>query len=282
MTHLRTRLFSALCPERALTWCVAQAARCPWSWFKNRLINTFARRYHISMDEALFSEASAYPTFQDFFSRALKPGARTVAPGACLNAPCDGTVSALGFLRQGILLQAKGQSYALSALLGERSHTWPDGTPYMTAYLSPGDYHRVHAPCAARLVRSRFIPGRLCSVQPAAQEAIPGLYANNERLVLFFDTKHGPMVVVMVGALIVGQLWTTWSGALREKKVSTWEHDLAFERGAELGRFLMGSTVITLGPQNLIWDPALQVGNTLKLGQDLGAMPDPKETPTPQ
>ena len=269
-------------PKRALTFLAGIAAEIRWPWFKNYLIQWFAAKYRVNLSEAACQNLEEFPNFQAFFTRALKPGVRTIARGNAIASPCDGVLSQLGRVQAGQLIQAKGQEYSLSQLLGE-THPTLEGGVYMTIYLSPKDYHRIHLPIAGRLTRMRYIPGLLHSVQPFTQAHIPNLFARNERLVMFFDTAAGPISVVMVGAVIVGQIWVPWLGPVRCPRSTEFDYAQRDEQGFnfkkvdEIGRFLLGSTVILVLPGEAQWIDGLDAGASLELGRAIGVMPEGSE-----
>jgi phosphatidylserine decarboxylase len=273
----------ALLPHRLLSRLVRALARCRIRPVKNLLISAFMHRFAIDLTDAETGTATDYPDFNSFFTRALKPGTRPLpeAPAA-IACPVDGFVSQAGRLDQDRILQAKGHDYSLTRLLGddpERAAPFLGGD-FATLYLSPRDYHRIHMPLGGRLVETVYIPGRLYSVAPHTTRAIPGLFARNERLACLFETGNGPMAVVMVGAIFVSCMETVWGGVanpgMRPGLLSQ-RHDLpgmavvALARGAEMGRFNMGSTVIVLfGPGQACWDGTVQTGEPVKMGSTLG------------
>jgi len=243
------RLFYGALPQRLLSRFGGRVARLRAGWLTTAFIRWFVRHYGVDLTEAESADASAYPSFQAFFTRSLRDGVRGW-PGeaGAVASPVDGAVSAGGPVRDGTLLQAKGVTYSLGRLLDADPDPY-DGGQYLTLYLRPHDYHRVHAPLDARLVAARYCPGRLWPVRPWAVESVPGLFAGNERLVLDFETGAGPMALVMVGALMVGSLETVVTGPVRRgrREPSRWnlsEAPRAFARGEEIGRFNFGSTVI--------------------------------------
>lgn len=256
------------------------------------MVRRFIRKYQVNMNEAAQPNPAAYATFNDFFTRALKPGARPLAhaPWVC---PVDGAVSQLGPIHQGQIFQAKGHAYAAQELLtcsATEAQQWANGT-FATIYLSPRDYHRIHMPCAGRLLRMTLVPGLLHSVNPATAARVPALFARNERLITWWQTAHGPMVLVLVGATIVGSMATTWHGvvnAQRDGQVHTWDYSdqsIELAQGDEMGRFMLGSTVVLLWPaQTLQLTPAMQPKATVRMGQVLGLLShDAPATPhTPQ
>jgi phosphatidylserine decarboxylase len=262
-------------------WLAAQMyriARSEHPWLKQRLITSVARRYAIDLDEADNPDPAAYPSFNAFFTRALRPGARLIADQAIVS-PADGTVSQLGTLRGDAMIQAKGREFTLSALLAGDSDAvaaFTDGL-WNTIYLSPRDYHRVHMPLDGRLRAMVFVPGELFSVSDATAQLVPGLFARNERVICHFDTPLGPMAVILVGAIFVGSIETVWHGEVRAGRgyPTRWEYggDDAprFAAGDEIGRFNMGSTVIVLLPRGSAhWDPALAPGSRVRMGEAIG------------
>ena len=242
------------------------------------LIRAFARAYGVDMAEAERPDLASYTSFNDFFSRALAPGARPVdADAGSVVSPADGVVSQTGLIERGELLQAKGIRYPFAALADacavSGSGSGFEGGAFATVYLSPSDYHRVHLPLAGRLVRSVAIPGKLFSVNATTEAGVEGLFAVNERLVMEFETAMGRMLVVMVGALIVASIETVWGGPpspYRQKLVET--HDIAFEKGAEVGRFLLGSSVVLAFECGRVrLDPTLAAGSVVRMGAAIGA-----------
>ena len=248
-------------------------------WFKDRQIQWFIRRYQVDMSIAAQENPFAYPDFNSFFTRALKPGVRPIAGTSdAVACPADGAISQLGDVEDGRLLQAKGHYFDLLGLLGgsqARSQAFQNSR-FVTIYLSPRDYHRVHMPLSGRLREMVYIPGRLFSVSPITTQSIPGLFARNERLVTIFDTAIGQMAVILVGAMLVAGIETVWSGSIgHDDKLKEWDFDnankeqeIAFERGAEMGRFNTGSTVILLFPPNQIeFAPTLTQNAPVKMGE---------------
>lgn len=289
-----------LLPHHLLCRAVYSLTRSRSPWLKNRLIRAFLRHYRPRLDEALEPDALRYESFNAFFTRALRPEARPQDRDAgSILSPCDGTVSLLGADAQGgQLLQAKGRRYSLAALLaGDRE--WCErlrGGSYATLYLAPSDYHRVHMPLSGRLRAAWHIPGRLFSVNTPSVAHIPGLFARNERVVCLFEADFGPFAVILVGALFVGSMSTVWhgevtpwrgGGALRAAQTTVGGTSAAAihrleagsgagewqARGAELGRFNMGSTVILLlPPETVLWDERCRPGTRLRVGESLGAL----------
>ena len=266
-------------PHRALSRLVYWATRWTWAPWKNFLIGRVVKAYDVDMSLAAQPDPFAYPSFNAFFTRALKPDARPVAADERVIAcPADGRISQLGSIRDERIFQAKGQDYSVAELLGNEAAAAPyTNGRFITVYLSPRDYHRVHAPLTGTLRESVHIPGRLFSVAPFAVEAVPRLFARNERLVCHFDGAHGPFVVVMVGAMLVSGVETVWSGVEIPPYASAVVHKdwrgkgIRLERGAELARFNMGSTVILLLPSGFAeFDPDLSVQMPVEMGMSIG------------
>jgi len=267
-----------LLPKQALTAFAGLVAGAPAGALTTALIRWFIGRYGVDMAEAADPDPAAYATFNAFFTRALKPGARplAVADWVC---PVDGTVSQFGRIDDGRIFQAKGHHYSAGALLGgdeALAAQFRQGS-FATLYLSPRDYHRVHMPAAGRLRRMIHVPGDLFSVNPATARGVPGLFARNERVVCVFDGDDhppGPWVLVLVGATIVGSMATAWHGVvnpprpgrLREWHYPAGAHTLA--QGQEMGRFLLGSTVVLLWPKGpLTFSPQWRPEGAVQLGQ---------------
>ena len=230
------------------------------------------------MSEAADPDVSHYSSFNEFFTRSLREGARPLsdAPWVC---PVDGAISQFGPITRDRIFQAKGHDYTTRALVGgdaTLAAQFEDGA-FATLYLSPKDYHRIHMPCAGRLVRMIHVPGTLFSVNPATARGVPGLFARNERVVCVFDSERGPFVLVLVAATIVGSMATVWHGVVnppRPASVREWtygEGDVMLERGAEMGRFLLGSTVVMLFPRNtLAFNPQWSPGRSIRMGEAMG------------
>jgi len=271
-----------LLPHHLLCRLVYALTRSRTRWFKNLLIGAFMRGYRPEMADAAEPEPRNYQSFNAFFTRALRPGTRPgPADALAIASPCDGTLSIAARINGTTLLQAKGHEYTLEALLAGQSD-WVarlEGGLYATIYLAPYNYHRIHMPLAGRLSAAWHVPGRLFSVNQRTAASVPRLFARNERVVCAFESDHGPFVVILVGALFVGSMGTVWhqevtpSRARRGARalVAISGSDLALSRGAELGRFNMGSTVILLLPPGAAhWDESLEAGSTLRVGQRLG------------
>lgn len=267
-----------LLPQHALSVLMHRLTQSKRPWLKKRLIETVIRRYQVDMTEAAESEPSRYESFNAFFTRALKTGCRPLAGGdETLVSPVDGAISQLGPIEGNQIFQAKGHYYSLSELLGGADLNAPyENGQFVTIYLSPRDYHRIHMPISGTLQRMRYLPGDLFSVNPRTARTVPGLFARNERLVCLFETAWGPMAVILVGAIFVGSMETVWAGQITPPYTSD-KHDRVYdnssvkiERGDEMGRFNMGSTVILLLPPAA---PKLksdwQAENTINLGQAL-------------
>ncbi len=246
------------------------------------LIRWFVDRYGVDMREAAESEIGYYQTFNEFFIRPLKYGSRPIAPGDdTLACPCDGTVSQAGAVRGGAILQAKGRGYSALELLGgdqPMAAEFADGR-FATLYLAPHNYHRLHMPLAAKLVRMLHVPGRLFSVADWTVAEIPRLFARNERLVCYFESAAGPFVMVLVGAINVSAIETVWTGLVvppRARKISEFDFSHThkeIDKGDEMGRFNMGSTVILLTRDNVEWLPQIKAGAPVRVGQPIGHFP---------
>jgi phosphatidylserine decarboxylase len=269
-------------PHHLLSSIVRAVTRWRVDWFKNLIISMFIRHFRVDMSEATDSSPEHYPDFNSFFTRSLKPGVRPQPdmPDA-IASPVDGRISQLGTISDGCLLQAKGRDFSLIDLLGgdaERAQAFQGGK-FATLYLSPRDYHRIHMPCDGRLMETVFIPGRLFSVAPHTTRTIPNLFTRNERLVALFETSSGPMAMVLVGAIFVACMETVWEGVIQPSRqgirIRTFNtsnaEKIRLQRGDEMGRFNMGSTVILLyGPEQADWNPDLAAGQPLRVGQTMG------------
>ncbi|MEM9100843.1 MAG: archaetidylserine decarboxylase [Pseudomonadota bacterium] len=265
-------------PQHALSQLCGKLADLRTPFLKNWAINTFIRQYNVNMQEAEFESAEAYQSFNDFFTRQLKPGVRTFPEDDNIIAsPVDGAISQIGQIRHQSIIQAKNHHYSLSSLLAKDSqyeNHFKNGA-FATLYLSPKDYHRIHMPMNGRLLQMTHVPGRLFSVNPTTANNIPGLFARNERIIAYFETHLGPVAVIFVGATIVGSIATQWSGVVTPpsaSEVSSWQYDshkLHYEMGQEIGRFLLGSTVILLFPENTVSWLELAEGDAIQLGQPI-------------
>ncbi len=273
-----TRAFAALqraLPQHALTRLVGRLAKSEQPLIRDTFIRTFARAYSISLAEARIESLAGFPTFNDFFTRALKDDARPIdADPTAFVSPADGTISQCGPIEDGTLLQAKGTRYRLDSLAGATVSARYRGGSFATVYLAPSNYHRYHLPTAAQLTQARGIPGALFSVNARTEAAISDLFCRNERLVCEFETPAGPMMLVMVGALIVGAIETR-IGTPPSPYVQPFEmpQDRAFARGEELGQFLLGSTVIVcVGKDMVDWRDGLVAGTPVRMGETLGRL----------
>jgi phosphatidylserine decarboxylase len=269
-------------PKQALSWIAGRLAQCRWAWFKNWAIRRFAAHFGVNWREALHETPQDYPHFNAFFTRALKPGVRPLStlPFA-VTSPVDGCISEFGYLAKGQLLQAKGRYYQLSRLLAEDLdndwlHSFGDKPAFMTAYLSPRDYHRIHMPLDGRLRRMVYVPGKLFSVNQASVAHIDQLFARNERVICYFDGAAGPFILVLVGAMIVGSIATHWHGVVNAPRgglITQWDYEnqgIALAQGDEMGHFQLGSTVIMLMPSAVQWRDDLQPGSPLRYGEYVG------------
>jgi phosphatidylserine decarboxylase len=261
-------------PKRWLTRLAGWAAARSGGAATTAVVRWFIRRYGVDMSEAADADPAAYATFNDFFTRALRSGARPLA-SADLLCPVDGSISQLGPIAGDRIVQAKGHHYSTSALLGgdgELAARFADGH-FATLYLSPKDYHRIHMPCAGRLTRMVHVPGALFSVNPSTAEAVPNLFARNERVVCSFEAAFGPFVLVLVGATIVGSMATVWHGVVnppRPGRLREWRYgdEVRLQAGDEMGRFLLGSTVVLLFPPGpLRFNPAWAPAGSVRVGQ---------------
>ena len=271
-----------LLPKLALTQAAGAVAGMQGGALTTALIRRFVARYGVNMAEAANPDIAAYASFNDFFTRALKPGARPLAQ-ADLVCPVDGAISQFGAIDGDQIFQAKGHHYSSAALLGGDAALAREfnGGHFATLYLSPRDYHRIHMPCAGRLRQMVHVPGALFSVNPTTARGVPGLFARNERVVCVFDSTDdqnpGPWVLVLVGATIVGSMATVWHGVVnppRPGALRRWAYadkPVALAQGAEMGRFLLGSTVVMLFPRvpaaPLRFNPDWAPGGAIRLGQ---------------
>jgi phosphatidylserine decarboxylase len=268
-----------LLPQHALSRLILRATRVRTPWFKNALVRGFLKLYAIDMTEAAQGDPFGFGSFNEFFTRTLKPGARTIAADlSAIACPVDGTISEAGTIEGESLLQAKGHRYTLTELLA--AQPWArnfEGGYFATIYLAPFNYHRVHMPLRGRLKETVYVPGRLFSVNAATASHVPKLFARNERVLTLFDTAFGQVALVMVGALNVGSMATVWAGditpAARRVITRLPPQDVSLEKGEELGRFNMGSTVILLFQRDRAhWHAELRAGAIVRLGQSLGSL----------
>jgi len=269
--------FQYVLPQHLLSQSIGWLADSHLPWLKNAFIRIFITMYHVNLREAIVEDPSAYPTFNDFFTRHLKPELRPIAPSPqAIATPADGTLSQCGRIQQDQLLQAKQFYFDLPTLLGNDvtdAQTFLNGY-FATIYLAPHNYHRVHMPITGKLIKTVYVPGKLFSVNRMTSELIPQLYSRNERLICYFQTEVGTMAVILVGAMIVGSIQTVWmDDPVRATHVQTEPapYDFILNKGAELGLFKMGSTVIVLFPQDTIqWSPTLQSSQLVHMGEELG------------
>ncbi len=267
-----------LLPKRLISGLVFRLARLRVRWFKNLCIRAFCRLYPIRLDEALKPKIGDYASFNEFFTRDLRPGVRSLGgPSARILCPVDGTVSQAGQVDGQRVLQAKGRFYTLAALLGDAGLAAVfDGGSFATVYLAPHNYHRVHMPVDGTLLSMRYLPGTLYSVNPSTVNGVDSLFARNERIVCEFTTAVGRMAQILVGAFNVGSMAMVWAGDVtprKERSVDYRRYDdgqVRLARGAEMGRFNMGSTVIVLFARGAVClDPAMAPGRAVELGQTL-------------
>lgn len=266
-----------LLPHHLLSRLVGAIAQSRWKSLTRALIRAFIRTYRVDMSQARIEDPEGYASFTDFFVRELKQDARPLdGDPTVLISPCDGTLSQIGEMNAGTLVQAKGLDYSAEELFG--AHTIAaqlQGGLYATIYLAPADYHRVHTPTEGKLIGVRHIPGRLFSVNPTTTARVSNLFIRNERVVMSFDTHAGPLVMVLVGAMIVGSIHTRWTGKVtRDHRI-----DAEVSRGEEVAQFRMGSTVILCVPRDTAkWDAHLVPGCGVLLGQRLGTLVGERQT----
>lgn len=273
-------LLNTLLPSHFLSWLMFHVARIRSTAFKNAFIGIFVKLYKVDLEEAEFERIKSYPDFSAFFTRALKPDARPIDQDPkVLVSPVDGTVSQLGPIRNGTMIQAKGLDYTVSDLLGgsKAAAFFQKGT-FCTLYLAPHNYHRVHMPASGRMREWSYVPGPLFSVSERVVRKVPRVFARNERVCALFETDFGPLGIVMVGALFVGSIETVWNGRItpphgHEAGRYTPMSPVVLMRGRELGRFNMGSTVILLAPPGMVaWQPHLKPGVPVRMGRALGGL----------
>ncbi len=271
-------LLQYLLPKQAITAFGGSIASARWGSVTTGIIRWFVGKYGVNMAEAANPDIASYPSFNEFFTRPLKAGARPLAQ-ADLVCPVDGAVSQLGAIERDQIFQAKGHHYSTTALVGgdaQLAAKFDDGH-FACIYLSPRDYHRIHMPCDGRLRRMIYVPGDLFSVNPTTARGVPGLFARNERVVCVFESAQGPFVLTLVGATIVGSMATTWHGVVnppRTGAVREWRYDdqpIHFKQGDEMGRFLLGSTVVLLFPKSgLKFNPSWVATTPTRLGEAMG------------
>ena len=261
-----------LLPQHLLSRLMFRFARIQIPWIKNRFTSWFVSNYKVNLNEAQLEDIEEYKHFNDFFTRALKDGSRPISDSKVVS-PVDGVVSQFGSIKEALIVQAKGKKYSVEALLAENSKN-DLYTSFVTIYLSPKDYHRIHMPLDGSLKSMKYIPGNLFSVNKRTVENIDQVFARNERLICYFDTEYGEMALVMVGAIFVGSMETSWEGQVTPpytKSVKTYDYDsrqIGLSKGEELGRFNMGSTVILILPKGSP-ELNLEAGKALKMGQSI-------------
>lgn len=268
-------------PKQGMTTFAGKVANAKMGRITTSIIRWFVGHYGVDMQEAANPDIESYTTFNEFFTRALRPGARPLADAGFI-CPVDGSISQFGQIEYDQIIQAKEHSYSTAALVGgdrDLAAQFDHGS-FATLYLSPKDYHRVHMPCAGSLTRMIFVPGALFSVNPTTALGVPNLFARNERVVCVFDSEYGPFVLTLVGATLVGSMETIWHGVVNPpgtRKVREWRYqagEWAFEKGEEMGRFSLGSTIVLLFPQNCLefnseWAPEREV----RLGEMMANRP---------
>ncbi len=275
-----TTLPQYVLPHHALSSMMSLLTHCENKTWKNLMIKQIIRHYGVNMEEARESDIHAYRSFNDFFTRELKPGVRPLSTETnAIVCPADGAVSQAGVITDGNIFQAKGKSFTATELLGgdaERAAPFNNGI-FTTIYLSPKDYHRLHMPLTGTLREMVHIPGRLFSVNPATVNSVPNLFARNERVAAIFDTDSGPMALILVGAIFVSSVETVWHGVVTPPSITTvqsWQYQddaPALKIGEEMGRFNMGSTIIVLfGKDKAKWGDEFEAGKTVKLGELIG------------
>lgn len=266
-------------PQHLLSLAMYRITRCEMPWFKNLFIRIIVKIYKVDVEEAKETDFNTYPSFNAFFTRELKADVRPIDEQAAIVSPVDGVLSQLGELSSGRLVHAKGHDYSVLALLGddnELADQFSSGQ-FATIYLSPRDYHRIHMPVTGKLTAMRYVPGQLFSVSLRTVETVPELFARNERLVITFETEFGPMVMVLIGAIFVGSMETVWSGQVTPpygKSIQQWtyqdEQAISLQKGEEMGRFNMGSTVVMLfGDQAQDMKEKMSEGDFVRKGQAL-------------
>ncbi|MCY7388420.1 MAG: archaetidylserine decarboxylase [Burkholderiales bacterium] len=270
-----------LLPKQALTAFAGMVARAKAGRFTTRLIRWFVAKYGVNMAEAANPDVSSYQSFNEFFTRPLREDARPIADAAYA-CPVDGAISQFGIIAGNQVFQAKGHHYTTEALVGgdkALAEKFQAGQ-FATLYLSPKDYHRIHMPCDGRLTRMIYVPGALFSVNPTTARGVPGLFARNERVVCVFESANGPFVLTLVGATIVGSMATVWHGVVnppRTEKIREWCYDdqsVVLKKGTEMGRFLLGSTVVMLFAKGqLQFNPQWSPARSIHMGEAMGNRP---------
>lgn len=269
-------------PQHGLSRLIGSVINSRQTKFKNYLIDFFINRYHVDMRDAIETNPHAYLDFNSFFTRKLRDDTRPIIGGEnTIACPADGLISEYGAINESMLIQAKNHNYTINDLLGGAKQ---DAAPFIngqfaTFYLAPKDYHRVHIPYTGQLRKMIYVPGKLFSVNLSTANHVPNLFAHNERVICLFDTEAGPLAVILVGAMIVASIHTVWAGAItpsNKRQLSVWDYSnnqspIILEKGAELGHFQLGSTVIVLfGPNSVNWTDNLQKNQSVKMGQLIG------------
>jgi phosphatidylserine decarboxylase len=266
-----------LLPKKLLSRLLGKLAAAEAGKLTTFVIKKFINKFNVDMSEAICSDPEQFKTFNDFFTRELKPDVRQIIAGEDnLALPVDGCVSQMGDIKEGRIFQAKGHDFSLRELLGGRDDVaapFDDGL-FSTIYLAPKDYHRIHMPITGKLEQMIFIPGDLFSVNPLTAQNVPNLFARNERAVAIFSTAVGPLAMVLVGATIVASIETVWAGTLTanaDKDIQYWDYnnqDITLEKGAEMGRFKLGSTIVALfSKESIHFAEELQAGSVTRLGE---------------
>lgn len=277
-------ILQRLAPQRTLGVIAHTLANCKVPWIKNQLIRYFVNKYPVCLKEAIEENPYLYPSFNHFFTRGLKSDLRPISSNLLdIASPVDGSISQMGKIENGTLVQAKGFLYSVQDLLGGEPQTAAPflNGHFLTAYLAPKDYHRVHMPTSGTLHQMNYIPGKLFSVNPRTTENISHIFARNERVATFFHTEHGRMAIVLIGAMIVGSIETIWAGTItppRDKRaIQTWYYEtnsdasVSLNKGQEMGRFKLGSTVIILFEKDkVVWNQNLQLKQSILMGEHLG------------
>nr|Q47C25.1 RecName: Full=Phosphatidylserine decarboxylase proenzyme; Contains: RecName: Full=Phosphatidylserine decarboxylase alpha chain; Contains: RecName: Full=Phosphatidylserine decarboxylase beta chain [Dechloromonas aromatica RCB] len=268
-----------LIPKQALTVLAGKLASAKAGGLTTSVIRWFVRRYNVNMTEAANPDIASYKSFNEFFTRPLKDGARPAADADFL-CPVDGAISQYGTIDRDQIFQAKGHSYSTTALVGgdrKLAEQFENGS-FATLYLSPRDYHRIHMPCDGKLTRMIYVPGALFSVNPTTARGVPGLFARNERVICVFESEFGSFVLTLVGATIVGSMATVWHGTINPPRpgvIREWRYDeqnIRLKKGQEMGRFLLGSTVVMLFPKNtLAFNPDWSPSRAIRMGEQMGS-----------
>ncbi len=279
MLNKLSTLWQYVVPQHLLSRLIGKLANSKNNYIKNKFIQTFIKHYRVNLADAEISDATQYANFNAFFTRKLRKETRPICDDSnIIVSPVDGSVSQVGIINNGVLFQAKRKNYSLEALLADStSHisAFQHGH-FSTIYLAPRDYHRIHLPIAGTLTKMVYVPGRLFSVNPLTTKTIPHLFSRNERVILYFSTKIGNIAIVLVGAMIVASISTPWAGIIapgRPRKVQSWlftDNQISLNKGDEIGKFLLGSTVIMLFPKGSInFSDTFQKNKQVKMGQSI-------------